>query len=319
MIIRDNKVLKNNHISVLKEKTFMEKFLDSKYLLLLITPTILYFILFRYLPMWGILISFKNYSAFKGFWGSPWVGFKHFSMFFSNPKFFQLIRNTFLLSLYTLIWSFPAPIILALTLNEVKSLRSKKFVQTVSYIPHFISTVVVVGMVTMFLSPSGGVVNVLLENLGFDKINFMADARYFRTLYVLSDVWQGMGWGAIVYLAALSNIDPGLYEAATIDGANKFKRIIHITLPCIAPTIITLLLLRTGSLLSVGFEKVFLMQNPITYATSDVIGTYIYRQGLVSGNFSYASAAGLFNSAVNLAFLISSNYLSKHYSETSLW
>jgi len=319
MVSKNKKMLRNNHMAVLKEKTFMEKFSDSKYLFLLIAPTIIYFILFHYLPLWGILISLQDYSAFKGFWDSPWVGFKHFSLFFSHPGFFRLIRNTFLLSFYTLLWDFPAPIIFALTLNEVNSLRVKKFVQTVSYIPHFISTVVVVGMVTMFLSPSRGVINVVLENIGYDKVNFMADARYFRTIYVVSDVWQGMGWGAIVYLAALSNIDPALYEAAIIDGANKFKRIIHITLPCIAPTIITLFLLRTGRLLSVGFEKVYLIQKPITYETSDVINTYVFRQGLVSGNFSYASAVGLFNSVANLLFLIISNYLSKRYSETSLW
>lgn len=302
-----------------KKKPFKKRFIDSRYLLLLVLPCIIYFILFHYIPMWGILISFKDYSPFKGFWGSSWTGFKHYKMFLSSPDAFKLIKNTFLLSFYSLIWSFPAPIIFALILNEVRNLRFKKIVQTVSYMPHFISTVVVVGMINMFLSPSTGIVNIMLENMGFKRINFMADPRYFRSIYIASGIWQGMGWSAIVYIAALSNIDPQLYEAAVIDGANKFKRIIHITIPCIAPTIITMFLLKTGSLLSVGFEKVFLMQQPATYSTSDVISTYVYRQGLISGNFGYSTAVGLFNSVINLLFLLFSNYIAKRYSETSLW
>ncbi len=302
-----------------KKKSFKKKFNDSKYLLLLIAPCFVYYILFHYLPMWGILISFKDFSPFKGFFASPWVGLKHYRAFLTNPNSWRLIRNTFLLSLYSLLWGFPAPILFALVLNEVRNLRFKKVVQTVSYMPHFISTVVVVGMINMFLSPSTGIVNVFLESLGFEKVNFMLDPKYFRSIYVISGIWQSMGWNAIIYIAALSNIDQQLYEAAAIDGANKFKRIIHITIPCIAPTIIITFLLRTGSLLSVGFEKAFLMQTPATYSTSDVLSTYVYRQGLISGNFSYASAVGMFNSVVNLAFLILSNFLARQFSEISLW
>lgn len=294
-----------------------KKFLGSKYLLLLFTPCFVYYVLFKYLPLWGILISFKNYSPFIGFLDSPWVGFKYFKMFFAYNGFFRLIRNTFLLSFYSLLWGFPAPIIFALILNEVRNMRIKRLVQTVSYLPHFISTVVVVSMVKMFLSPRG-VINSLLINIGIGRIDFMTDPGYFRTIYVASGIWQDLGWGSIIYLSALANIDPNLYEAALIDGANKLKQLIYITLPCIAPTIITMFLLRTGGLLSVGFEKVYLMQVPVTYETSDVINTFVFRQGLISGNFSYASAVGLFNSVVNVIFLVTANYLAR-YSENSLW
>lgn len=302
-----------------KEKTFSRKFQDSKYLLILIAPCFIYYVLFHYLPMWGILISFKDYSPFKGFFASPWVGLKHYRAFLGNPDAWRLIKNTFLLSLYSLLWGFPVPIFFALVLNEVRNLRFKKVVQTVSYMPHFISTVVVVGMINMFLSPSRGIVNTFIEKMGFEKINFMLDPRYFRSIYVISGIWQSMGWNAIIYIAALSNIDQQLYEAAAIDGANKFKRIIYITIPCIAPTIIITFLLRTGSLLSIGFEKAFLMQAPATYSTSDVLSTYVYRQGLMSGNYSYASAVGMFNSVVNLAFLMISNFLARRFSDISLW
>lgn len=302
-----------------KKKPFTTRLDESKYLLILIAPCFIYYVLFHYLPMWGILISFKDYSPFKGFFGSPWVGLKHYRAFLTNPDAPRLIMNTFLLSLYSLLWGFPAPIFFALVLNEVRNIRFKKMVQTVSYMPHFISTVVVVGMINMFLSPSRGIINTLIENLGFGKINFMLDPKYFRSIYVISGIWQGMGWGAIIYIAALSNIDQQLYEAAAIDGATRFKRIIHITIPCIAPTIIITFLLRTGSLLSVGFEKAFLMQTPATYSKSDVLSTYVYRQGLISGNFGYASAVGMFNAIVNLAFLTISNFISRRYSEISLW
>lgn len=309
--------VKDRPINKLMKTGIRKKFLDSKYLLLLFAPCFVYYVLFKYLPLWGILISFKNYSPFIGFFDSPWVGFKYYEMFFAYNGFLRLIRNTFLLSFYSLLWGFPAPIIFALILNEVRNMRIKRLVQTVSYLPHFISTVVVVSMVKMFLSPRG-VINSLLINIGIGRIDFMTDPGYFRTIYVASGIWQDLGWGSIIYLSALSSIDPNLYEAALIDGANKLKQLIYITLPCIAPTIITMFLLRTGGLLSVGFEKVYLMQVPVTYETSDVINTFVFRQGLISGNFSYASAVGLFNSVVNVMFLVTANYLAR-YSENSLW
>ena len=303
----------------LKKNNFFKKLNNSKYLLLMVAPVMIYFFLFSYLPMYGITIAFKQYSPFRGYIASPWVGFKHFITFFEYPFAWRLIKNTFLLSLYSLLWGFPAPIIFALILNEVKNERGKKFVQTITYMPHFISTVIIVSMITMFLSPSTGVFNKLITSLGFEKTNLMSDASYFRSIYIASGIWSGIGWGAIIYLAALSNIDPTLYESAIMDGANKLQKIIYINIPCIAPTIITLLILRTGSLMSVGFEKVFLLQGTINFEVSDVIQTYVYRSGIKGGQMSYATAIGLFNSVVNILFLLSSNYLSRRVNETSLW
>lgn len=302
-----------------KRSSFRKDFNDSKYLLILFLPCLLYYIIFRYVPMWGVLVSFKDYKVFKGFFASPWVGFKYYEMFFNSPDAFIIIKNTLILGILTLLWTFPAPIIFALILNEVKSRKFKKLTQTISYMPHFISQVIVVGMVMMFLSPTHGIVNTVIELFGGAKINFMVQPGWFRPVYIISEIWQGMGWGAIVYLAALTNVDPQLYEAAIMDGASRWKQTIYVTLPCIIPTIITMFLLRTGSILEVGFEKVLLMQNPAIYSTSDVISTFVYRQGLISGNISYASAVGLFNSVVNLFFVVSANFLAKKYSETSLW
>jgi len=269
--------------------------------------------------MWGVLISFKNYKLFGGFAASEWVGLKYFKMFLSSPDCFNLLRNTFLLGLYTIVWGFPFPLIFALFLNEVKNIKFKKLAQTVSYMPHFLSTVVIVGLVQLFLSPTFGIVNQVMHNMGMEKIVFLQEASYFRTIYVAMTVWQNMGWDAIIYIAALSNVDPNLYEAAMIDGAGRFKKLVYITLPCISPTIITLLLLSMGNILSVGFEKTFLLQNPLILSKADVIQTYVWRQGLQRGNISYGTAIGLFNSVINLFFLYSSNLLARKFSDTSLW
>jgi len=269
--------------------------------------------------MWGILVSFKDYMPFKGFFNSEWVGLKHYIRFFNDPRAFILVRNTFLISFYTLIFSFPYTIIFALIVNEIKQMKIKKIFQTISYMPHFISTVVVIGMLKAFLTPGSGFISNFLVSLGMEPIDMLSYPRYFRTLFVLTDMWQHTGWNAIIYFAAISNINPSLYESAVMDGANKFHQIIYITIPSIMPTIITLLILRTGSLLSVGFEKTLLMQVPATYSVSDVISTYVYRQGLVGGQFSYSTAVGLFNSLINLAFLVTSNYAARKFSEYSLW
>lgn len=302
-----------------KRNSIERQIYQSRHLLLLLLPCIIYFILFHYVPMWGVLIAFKDYKAFLGFKGSKWVGLKYFRLFLGSRDIVPLLRNTFLIGFYMIVWGFPMPLIFALVLNEVNNTRAKKFVQTVSYMPHFLSTVVVVGIIQLLLSPTNGIVNQLIESFGYEKINFFQTPKYFRTIYVASGIWQETGWGAIIYMAALSGIDPQLYEAASIDGAGKFRQLISITLPSIAPTIITLLLLRMGRVLSVGFEKVYLLQNPTIYSTSDVISTYVYRQGMTSGNFSYGTAVGLFNTLINLIFLVTSNYLARHFSETSLW
>lgn len=296
-----------------------KRIIESRQLLILFLPCFLYFVVFRYLPLWGILISFKDYLPFKGFLVSEWVGLKHYIRFFNEARSWMIVRNTFLISFYALIFTFPYTIVFALIVNELRQAKVKKLFQTVSYMPHFISTVVVVGMLKAFLTPGSGMISNLLVSFGLPPHDLLSYPKYFRTLFVLTDIWQHTGWNAIIYFAAIAGINPSLYESATIDGANKFKQIIHITLPSILPTIITLLILRTGSLLTVGFEKTLLMQVPATYSVSDVISTYVYRLGLVGGQFSFSTAVGLFNSVVNFLFLIGANLAARKFSEYSLW
>lgn len=302
-----------------KPKRWIRKVAQSKYLLLMFVPCFLYYLIFKYLPMGGIVISFKDYSLYKGIWESDWVGLKYYQMFFNSPDFWILIRNTFLLGFYKLLFGFPAPIILALLLNEVRVVLFKRFVQTISYLPHFISNVVVAGMVVMFLSPSSGMINRIIESFGFEAINFMVRPEWFRTIYVASEIWQQIGWEAIIYLAALSSIDPSLYEAAEIDGANRWNKLWSVTIPGIAPAIIILFILNVGRVLEIGFEKVFLLYNPATYSTADILSTYVYRTGLINGNFSYAAAIDLFTGVICLIFIYTANTLSRRMSETSLW
>ena len=316
---KTNSIAPAESLPVRKQSEFVKKFRDGKYLFLLVIPTVICLALFYYLPMYGIIIAFMDYKPFKGFFGSEWVGFDNFMRFFNYKFLWRTLRNTLVLSFYSLIWGFPAPIILSLLLNEVTNTKFKKFVQTISYMPHFYSVVVVVGLFTMFLAPTGGLITNFLSMLGVNNLNMLADARYFRTLYVMSEIWQNMGWGAIIYLAALTNVDPQLYEAAYVDGASKARCLWSITLPSIAPTIVTMLLLNLGSLLNVGFERAFLFQKPTTYETSEIISTYVYKSGLQSNNFSYGTAVGLFNSVISLVLLICSNFVARHVSETSLW
>lgn len=316
--VRKNKITKIKPFNNKKIAYKLKRLNNSKQLLILFMPCFIYMVLFRYLPMWGVLIAFKDYKIFKGFMASEWIGFKNFISFFNNPMFYKLIINTFLLSLYSMLWGFPMPIILALYLNELKGIRSKKFLQTVTYLPFFLSTVVVVGMFILFLSPRG-FVNVAIEALGMKSIVFFSNPQYFRTIYVIMGVWTGTGWGSIIYIAAISNIDPTFYEAAKIDGATKFQMIMFITIPCILPTIVTMFLLNTGSLLSVGFERVFLMQNPANLSVSEVLSTYVYKQGIKSANMGYATAVDLFNSLVGLALIFLSNWFARSVSDYSLW
>ncbi|MEN6314117.1 MAG: ABC transporter permease subunit [Clostridiaceae bacterium] len=311
--------VKTGYLQVFTQKPLLKKIKNSRILLLMLLPAVIYYILFQYKPMWGVLIAFKQYSIYKGFEASPWVGLRYFISFFSSPDSFVVIKNTLLLSFYMLVWEFPIPIMFALMLNEVGNLKAKKFVQTVSYMPHFISTVVVCSMLTMFLNPSTGVINNLLDSLGYERIYFLSKDYYFRTIYIASGIWKETGFNSIIYLAAIAGIDLQLYESAKIDGANKWRQIIHITIPCIAPTIVILFILNMGQLMNVGFDKAFLLQMPATYSTSDVISTYVYRSGIKQGNFSYGTAIGLFNSIINIVFLLVSNTLAKHAGETSLW
>ena len=291
----------------------------NAWLYIMFLPVIIYYIVFKYAPMFGIVIAFKDYNAFKGIWASPWVGFEHFINFFQSPYFWRLIRNTFLISFYGLVWGFPAPIILALLINELKDGMFKKVTQTITYLPHFVSSVVIVSILMSMLSPSNGVINNMIEALGGTRTYFMNDPKYFRSIYTAMGIWQSVGWGSIIYLAALTGVDAELYEACVIDGGGRLRQTWHITLPGIAPTIIIQLIFRVGNLLSVGSETIILMYNPTTYETADVISTYVYRRGLVEADYSFSTAVGLFNSLIALVLLTTTNKLAKTFGETSLW
>ncbi|GGH40501.1 ABC transporter permease [Paenibacillus segetis] len=288
-------------------------------LYLFIAPAFLYFLIFHYGPMYGIQIAFKNFIPTKGIMGSEWVGFQHFERFFNSYYFWDLLWNTLSLSFYELAIGFPLPILLALAFNEVRNGFFKKTVQTITYAPHFISVVVMSGMIITFLSPSTGMIVKMIEFVGIDAPAFLTDPRWFKTVYVLSGVWQSTGWGTIIYLAALSGVDPQLHEAAIVDGASRFKRVLHINLPMIIPTITILLILNVGNILGVGYEKVLLLQNPLNMDSADVISTFVYRSGLVSAQYSFSTAVGLFNSVVNALMLITVNRIAKRTSDTSLW
>jgi putative aldouronate transport system permease protein len=281
-------------------------------------PVLLYYLVFKYIPMYGVIIAFQKYSPTIPFFENEWRGLHNFIEFFTSVYAGRIIRNTFMLNLYGLVLGFPAPIILALMLNEVRGKIFKKTVQTVSYIPHFISTVVSVGIVLSFVSYDG-VINEIINWFGGEKIQFMTEPGFFYLIYTISGIWQNIGWNSIIYLAAITAIDQNMYEAAYMDGASRWQQIWRITLPCIYPTISILLILQIGSMMSVGFEKVFLMQNPSIYEAADVISTYVYRKGLLELNYSYSAAVGFFNSIINFVLLIGANYASRRYSETSLW
>lgn len=279
---------------------------------------IVYYVLFHYMPLYGVLISFKDYKVAKGVWGSPWVGFKWFEKFLTDEYFWKLVRNTLLLNIYGLLWGFPIPIVLALMLNEVTHSGFKRVIQSVSYLPHFISTVVVCGMVMNFLSLDG-IINRFVTFLGFEKIQFMLLPEWFRTVFTASGIWQTCGWTSIIYLSALTAVDQEVLEAAMIDGANRFQKIRYVTLPSIAPTISIMLIMQLGKLMSLGYEKIILLYNGSTYETADVISTYVYRRGILNNDFSYSTAVGLFQSVVGVLLLVCSNTVTKRLSENSLW
>jgi putative aldouronate transport system permease protein len=288
-------------------------------LYLIMIPTLLYFIIFKYVPMANAVIAFKDYKLVLGIWDSPWVGAKYFLMFFNNPVFWTLIKNTLTLSLYALLVGFPIPILLAIFINEIRDGVFKRAVQLITYAPYFISTVIIVSMLMMMLSPRLGAFNLALKAFGQDPINFLGIPSYFSSIYVWSGVWQNSGYAAIVFLAALAGVDPELYEAAKIDGASRIQRILNIDLPGIMPVAVILLILNVGSLLAVGFEKIYLLQNPLNMSHSEVIATYVYKIGLLNANFSFATAVGLFNSVVNMTLLVIVNAIAKRVSDTSLW
>lgn len=301
-----------------KFKANMKSIAQNYDLYLLILPVLLFFFVFHYIPMYGVQIAFKNFNPVQGITGSPWAGMEHFSRFFNSHHFEIVIKNTFLLALYSML-TFPIPVILALFLNQLVSERFKKFVQTVTYAPHFISVVVIVGMLHIFLSPRTGIVNQFISMVGGDPVYFMGETSWFRPIYIWSGVWQNSGFSMIIYLAALSAVSITHHEAAIIDGANKLQRIRHIDLPTILPTVIILLILNLGNFLNIGFEKVYLMQNSLNITHSEIIATHVYKMGLLSAQYSYSTAVGLFNSVINFVLLIVVNYISRKVTQNSLW
>ncbi len=289
-----------------------------RYIYLMLVPVLAYYIIFCYIPIYGIQIAFKNFAPGLGIADSPWAGLTHFKSFFAGPYFLRTFVNTLLISLYSIIFSFPSSIILALLLNEVNNKYFKRTVQTVSYLPHFISTVVVCGIIREFTA-SNGLIGGIVEAFGGTPRTLLLDPGMFRPIYIISEIWQGIGWGSIIYLAALSGIDPTLYDAAVVDGAGRFRRMLHITLPGILPTIVIMLILRLGSIMGVGWEKIILLYNESIYSTADVISSYVYRKGLLEQNYSYSAAVGLFNSVINFALVVFANTFSRRISGTSLW
>ena len=299
-------------------QSIIREFKTHKWLYGMALPGILIVFIFNYVTMYGILIAFKDYKVTEGIMGSPWVGFQYFETFFSNPLAVRTIKNTFLLGLYNLLWSFPAPIILALLFNELKNQRFKKIIQTISYYPNFVSTVIIVGMLSTFCA-SDGLFNDIRGLFGLGPVNFMGEPQYFRTLFISSGIWQGVGYGTIIYLASLSSGDPTLYDVADIDGAGRFQKIWNITLPHLKPTIVILLIMAVGGTLNVDSNKILLMYSPATYETADVIGTYTYREGIQGAQFEYTTAVGLFQTVINFVFLVVTNWISRKLSDTSLF
>ena len=302
-------------------KAWKRSFRKYWQLYLLLIPVIAYFVIFKYKPMVGVQIAFRNYKFSKGIWNSKWIGLEHFERFFSSSQSLDIILNTFILSLLSLLFCFPLPIILALIINELRSSHAKKVLETITYAPHFISTIVVIGMLTAMCSPSTGIIHHLLVSVGILQGGeyLMASSQYFRLMYIISDIWKDCGWNAIIFISALAAIDPTLYEAATVDGASRFKQLIHVTFPGILPTVIIMLILESGKVLNVGFEKAYAMQTDLNLSVSEVISTYTYKIGLERFEYDYATAIGLFNSVVSFTLLIIINSLSKLVSQTSLW
>jgi putative aldouronate transport system permease protein len=301
------------------EGRLLKRLQRDKWLYLLLLPGVLYFLIFKYVPMWGVILAFKNYQPFLGFMKSDWVGLEHFRNFFQNPDFVKLLRNTLLLSLYNLLFFFPAPIILALLLNEVRIKIVKRAIQTLIYVPHFISMVIVASISYVFLTTEGGIVNGLLQQVTGHKINFLADPQWFRPIIIVQTIWKECGFGTIIFLAALAGVDAEQYEAAIVDGANRWRQLWHITLPSIKSTIIILLILRMGDVLENGFEQIYLMTNALNRDVADVFDTYVYLMGITQGAFSYSTAVGLFKSLIGVFLVFTSNYLAKKFGQSGIY
>ncbi|MFD0960001.1 ABC transporter permease [Paenibacillus chungangensis] len=305
--------------SIHRKKGILHEYVKQKYLVLLFVPAIMYYIVFHYVPMYGLLIAFKDYSFSRGIWGSDWVGFAHFRDLFSLGSFWEVFRNTLIISTYKLVFGFPAPIMLSLLLNEVRVMFFKRVVQTVSYMPHFLSWVVIAGLFTQFLSPSIGPINIILQSLGMQPIYFLADSNWFRSIVVATDIWKEIGWGTIIYLAALSGINPEIYEASTVDGANRFHNIFYITLPSLAPVITIMFIFAVGRIVNDDFDQIFNMYNAAVYNVGDVLSTYTYRRGLIEMEYSFATAVGLFKNVIAFTLIVITNAVSKKVNDYGLW
>lgn len=313
---------KNQQITITGKRSFRQRvrvdFKRNRGVYLLAVVPVIYYLVFNYVPMFGVVLAFKRFSPGAGIWGSPFVGLENFISFFQSHYFFRLVSNTFLLSFFNLLWGFPIPIIFAILLNELKGNRFKRTVQTITYMPHFISMVVICGIIISFVSQNG-LITSMLSYLGFSKSNLLMNAGYFRTIYIASDIWQQMGWNSIIYLAAITGLDQEVFDAATVDGAGRFRKIWHVTIPGIMPTIVIMLILRIGGMMNIGFEKIILLYNPSIYDTADVISSFVYRKGILQADYSYSTAVGLFNSVINLTLLVSANWFSRKVNDTSLW
>ncbi|HBC99311.1 MAG TPA: protein lplB [Lachnoclostridium sp.] len=291
----------------------------KKYLYIMLIPGVFYFLIFHYVPMYGVLIAFKDFSFKKGILGSDWIGLKNFRYMFQLDNFYTVFKNSISLSLLRIVFTFPIPILLALLMNDIKNARYQKFLQTLFYLPHFVSWVVIGSILVNFLSPVNGVINNIIRMLGGEPIFFLAENKYFSPIVVITSIWKDAGWGTIIYLAAITGISGEMYEAAKIDGANKIKCLLYITLPCIKSTIVTMLILRLGSIMNNGFEQIFILQNARNLGVSEVFETYTYRLGLLNGRYSFATTVGLFTSVVGIIFLLASNMISKKLGEEGLW
>lgn len=315
--IRKRREIKMTKTSIAKtprlKSSLWQRIKENWQLYLLLLVPVIITIIYKYIPMYGIQIAFRDFKASKGYLGSEWVGFEWFERFFTSPNCWRMIKNTFLLSLYSLLWSFPIPIILSLAINQLRFKRFKRTIQTILYAPHFISIMVVCGMIRIFLSPSGGLINLILGT----QIDFLTSSDAFRTIYIASGIWQEAGWGTIIYLATLASVDPSLYEAAKVDGASMFQRILHIDIPALVPMAVLQLIMSAGSLMSIGFEKAWLLQTELNMATSDIIPVYVYQQGIENANYSYSTAVGLLNTVVNIILLIIVNKIASKASDVS--
>lgn len=302
-----------------KKRTFLTELRNNKYLYLMFLPVLIWYLLFAYMPMGGMVIAFQKYDIVKGIMGSKWLGLENFRALFKDPYFFRLLKNTLLINVFGLIFGFPLPIILAIAFNEIRLKRFKKVTQTISYLPHFISSVVVMSMVIHFLSPDGGVVNGIRNLFGLESIFFLQIPKYFKTIFISTGIWQGTGFSAILYMAALTGISKEQYEAATVDGAGKFKQMLYITLPNLAPTIVVMLLINLGSILNVGHERIILLYNPAIYETADVFNSYVYREGIMGFRYSYAQAVTLFQNLVGFFLVFTANKITRKLDGTTLW